>query len=54
MKPVNVFKLVTTGTVEEKILKLQEKKKSLIGATVDEDVMMSGLSQADVEAILEG
>jgi len=43
-KPVNVYKLVTRGTVEEKILKLQEKKKQLIGATVDEEIMMSGLS----------
>ena len=35
-KPVNVYKLVAKGTVEEKILKLQEQKKSLIGAAVDE------------------
>lgn len=33
---VNVYKLVTKGTIEEKILKLQEKKKFLFDNLVDE------------------
>jgi SNF2 family DNA or RNA helicase len=33
---VNVYKLVTRGTIEEKILKLQEKKKFLFDNLVDE------------------
>lgn len=52
-KPVNVYKLVTKGTVEEKIIRLQEQKKSLIGATVDDDVMMTGLSPTEISSILD-
>jgi superfamily II DNA or RNA helicase len=35
-KPVFVYKLVTTGTVEEKILKMQEKKRALLEGLFDE------------------
>ncbi len=51
-KPVNVYKLVTRGTVEEKIIQLQQKKQALIGATVDEETMMTGLSSDEVDSIL--
>ena len=52
-KPVNVYKLVTKGTVEEKIINLQEQKKSLIGAAVDENIMMTGLSSTEISSILD-
>ena len=51
-RAVNVYKFVTKGTVEEKIIKLQEKKKALIDATIDEDSMMNGLTSAEIESLL--
>lgn len=36
-KPVFVYKLVTAGTVEEKILKMQEKKRALLMGLFDEN-----------------
>ncbi|MFC5050992.1 SNF2-related protein [Rubritalea spongiae] len=53
-KPVSVYKLITRGTVEEKILKLQEKKRGLIGAAIGDESqpMMSGLSEADMRDLL--
>ena len=52
-KSVTSYKLIAAGTVEERILKLQEKKKGLIDV-VDSDAepMMSGLSDDDIRAIL--
>lgn len=35
-KTVNVFRLITQGTIEEKIVKLQEKKKFLFNNLVGE------------------
>lgn len=53
-KPVTVYKLITRGTVEEKILKLQEKKRGLIGAAIGDEAqpMMSGLSESDMRELL--
>jgi SNF2 family DNA or RNA helicase len=33
---VNVYKLISRGTIEEKILKLQEKKQGLFDILIDE------------------
>lgn len=57
-RPATVYKLITRGTVEEKILRLQEKKKSVISAAVggdDDDArpMMAGLSEAEMLGLLE-
>ncbi|MGJ8672297.1 SNF2-related protein [Rubritalea sp.] len=53
-KPVSVYKLIARGTVEEKILKLQDKKRGLIGAAIGDESqpMMSGLSEADMRDLL--
>jgi superfamily II DNA or RNA helicase len=53
-KPVTVYKLITRGTVEEKILKLQDKKRGLIGAAIGDESqpMMSGLSESDMRDLL--
>ncbi|MFN3201105.1 MAG: SNF2-related protein [Bradymonadia bacterium] len=54
-KPVTVYKLVARETVEEKIIELQDRKRALFEAAVDEGrVMVDALSQADLEAVFEG
>ncbi|MBX7210461.1 MAG: DEAD/DEAH box helicase [Verrucomicrobiaceae bacterium] len=51
---VTALRLVTRGTVEEKILKLQAQKRGLIEAALDdESPLMSGLTDADLEGVLE-
>jgi SNF2 family DNA or RNA helicase len=50
---VTALRLVTRGTVEEKILKLQAQKRGLIEAALDEaQPMMTGLSEMDLEQVL--
>ena len=50
---VTALRLVTRGTVEEKILKLQAQKRGLIEAALDESApMMAGLTEEDLEQVL--
>ncbi|MBT8036590.1 MAG: DEAD/DEAH box helicase [Verrucomicrobiae bacterium] len=56
-KPATIYKLITRGTVEEKILRLQEKKRGVISAAMgevgDEDrPMMNGLSEGELRDLL--
>ncbi len=55
-KPTTVYKLVTTGTVEEKIIRLQQAKQGLISAALGEDgddaPLMQGLSQQEISSLL--
>ena len=39
--PVNVHRLIVPGTVEDRILELQEKKRALIGQALDENASQS-------------
>ena len=49
-KPVLVYKLVGKGTIEEKILALQEKKRALFTSVMDEGAgAAKALTAADVE-----
>lgn len=51
-RPVMVYKFVARGTVEEKILELQARKRALAEAAVDGDrVAVDALSRADLEAV---
>lgn len=51
---VTSYKLIAKGTVEEKILKLQEKKRDLIRATLgDESRFTSSLSLEELRELLE-
>ena len=57
-KPSMIYKFITRGTVEEKILRLQEKKKSIISAATgdiedDNAPVMSGLSEDELLSLLE-
>ena len=53
-RTVNVVKLITSHTVEERVLELQERKQSVIDATVgrsDEDIL-SHLTYDDVRSLI--
>jgi superfamily II DNA or RNA helicase len=52
-RPVTVYKLITTGTVEEKIATLQAKKRGLMDAALDDEApVMDGLTDDDLRALL--
>ncbi len=53
-KVVTSYKLISRNTVEEKILLLQAKKRSLMAATLDsEQPMMDGLTAAELAEVLD-
>ncbi|MGI8821517.1 MAG: DEAD/DEAH box helicase [Chthoniobacterales bacterium] len=50
---VTAYKLIARDTVEEKILKLQEKKRAAIDAAIDsEEPLMGGLTSEELEELL--
>nr|MBA2744335.1 DEAD/DEAH box helicase [Chthoniobacterales bacterium] len=50
---VTAYKLITRDTVEEKILRLQEKKRAAIDAAIDsEEPLMNGLTIEELEELL--
>ena len=51
---VNVLKLVAKGTIEEKILALQEEKKALIEEVMSgqSENILSGLSREEIKKLL--
>jgi superfamily II DNA or RNA helicase len=50
---VTSYKLIARGTVEEKILSLQQKKREMIQSTVEsEEPAMTGLSMAEISELL--
>jgi SNF2 family DNA or RNA helicase len=52
---VTSYKLITRGTVEEKILALQARKREVIDATVEsEEPLMTGLTLDEISELLEG
>lgn len=53
-RTVYSVKLITKGTVEEKVLEMQKKKQSIINATVESDeAMVSSMTWNDVQELLE-
>ncbi|MEC9073462.1 MAG: C-terminal helicase domain-containing protein, partial [Myxococcota bacterium] len=54
-RPVVVYKLVAEGTVEDKIIELQQSKRELFDAVVgsEQTVAGSGLTMADIRGIFE-
>ena len=51
-RPVMVYRLVSKGTVEERILGLQEKKKALFDAAMGEASAAASLTKDDLLALL--
>jgi len=50
---VTSYKLIARGTVEEKILNLQRKKREVIDAAIEnEEPLMEGLSMSEIESLL--
>ena len=49
---VQVIKLVSRGTIEEKMNELQEKKRDLIDEVIDTDKNTSSLTEEDIREIL--
>ncbi len=53
-KIVSSYKLIARGTVEEKIVTLQQKKKDLIANTlVSEEAFVQSLNWEDLQSLLE-
>jgi len=53
-KIVTSYKLIARDTVEEKILKLQQQKRDIFDAAIDDDKpLMSGLNTEDLRELLE-
>jgi SNF2 family DNA or RNA helicase len=53
-RPVNVYRMVASGTIEEKVMALKARKAALFSQVVDEDALMSSpLGAEDVRALLE-
>lgn len=51
-RQVNVYRLITLGTIEEKIQELQESKKELVNTVLDGQESKSNLSVEDIKEIL--
>lgn len=53
-KIVQVVKLVTRGTIEEKICRLQEKKREMINSVVEDgEMMLSSMTLEEIQALFE-
>ena len=53
-RPVTSLKLICRGTVEEKILRLQQRKTATFGGTIEDDApLMNGLSEEEVREVLD-
>ncbi|MEO6740607.1 MAG: DEAD/DEAH box helicase, partial [Chthoniobacteraceae bacterium] len=53
-RAVTSYKLIARGTVEEKILNLQTKKRAIIAATLEsEQPLMEGLSMEEIQGLLD-
>jgi SNF2 family DNA or RNA helicase len=53
-KPVFVYKIITKGTVEEKIIEMQQKKKQLMDGLFDPTAKVSAkLTANDIQTLFE-
>ena len=52
-RPVTVYRLVSAGTIEEKVVALQERKRKLFNAVVDDgDLFGTAISESDIREML--
>jgi SNF2 family DNA or RNA helicase len=53
LRPVSSYKLIAAGTVEEKIVALQRKKRDVIEAALDDGApLMQGLTVEDLREVM--
>ncbi|EJO5346791.1 SNF2 helicase associated domain-containing protein [Clostridium botulinum] len=56
-KTVEVIRLIAKGTIEEKIYKIQQKKKEIIDKVIDkninEEILLSNMAQEEIEELLK-
>ncbi len=53
-RPVTVYRLVSEDTIEEKVVALQDRKRELFGAVIDDgDEFGTAIEAADIRALLE-
>ena len=53
-RPVTVYRLIATGTIEERIVELHRKKRDLADSLLDESHVAATLGAAELRALLEG
>jgi DNA repair protein RAD16 len=54
-KPVTVVRFIVAGSVEERVLALQEKKQAIFDATVGADASrLAGLTAEDMRFLFSG
>ncbi len=54
-RPVTVYRLVSAGTIEEKVVALQDRKRELFTAVVDDgDLFGGGITEGDIRELLGG
>jgi SNF2 family DNA or RNA helicase len=53
-KTVVAYRLVTLGTIEERILELQERKRALVRGVLEEESFNRALTREDFKYLLEG
>ena len=52
-RPVNVYRLVSENTIEEKVIALQERKRALFAAVIDDgDMFGSAITASDIRELL--
>ncbi|QKT08753.1 DEAD/DEAH box helicase [Gordonia sp. X0973] len=52
-RPVTVYRLVSAGTIEENVIALQDRKRELFNAVVDDgDLFGTGITEGDIRALL--
>ena len=53
-RPVNVYRMVSAGTIEEKVMALRDRKAELFDAVMDDDAVFSStLTADDIRGLLE-
>lgn len=53
-RPVTIYRLIAAGTIEEKILRLHETKKSHADALLEGTDMSASLSKDEILALFSG
>ncbi|MFT3901344.1 MAG: DEAD/DEAH box helicase [Gordonia sp. (in: high G+C Gram-positive bacteria)] len=54
-RPVTVYRLVSAGTIEENVIALQDRKRALFNAVVEDgDLFGAGISESDIRELLGG